>query len=164
MEVDSLTYNDAVDIIRRRKWSFIFTFLFIAMAALAVAFLLPPVYQSSAKIMIEEQDVPHDFVTATVTSYAEQRVQAIKQRILSSAELVEIANRLTLYPELRDKQPIEQIISTMRDDIAITNIDAEVVNKKTGRAMSTTIAFALSYESGNPEKAQQVVSLLASSF
>jgi len=164
MEVDSLTYNEFVDIVKRRKWSFILPCGFTIVIAFAIALLLPPVYMSSAKILIEEQEIPTDFVKATVTSYAVERVHAIKQRIMSSSKLDGIVSRLKLYPELRGKQPNEQIISKMREDIKIENINVDVINQRTGRPSAATIAFALSYQSDNPEMAQQVTSLLASMF
>lgn len=164
MEVDSLTFNDLSGIIRRRKWSFIVPFISVIIIAVTIALLLPPVYMSTAKILIEEQEIPSEFVRATVTSYAEQRVQAIKQRIMSTSRLVEIVDRLDLYVNLREDKPIGEIISKMRENIKIKNINAEVVNRRTGRDMSATIAFTLSYDSDNPEKTQQVTNLLASMF
>lgn len=164
MEVDSLTFNDYIDVFRRRRWSFIVPFCAVVVTALAIALLLPSRYMSTAKILIEEQEIPYDYVRTTVSSYAEQRVQAIKQRIMSTARLVEIVNRLDLYGDLREKKPIEEIISKMRKDIKIENINADVVNRRTGRAMAATIAFTLSYDSDNPEKTQQVTNLLTSMF
>ena len=164
MEVDSLTYSEFVDIVRRRKWNFVVPFVVVVVMALAIALLLPSRYISTAKILIEEQEIPSDYVRDAVSSYAEQRVQAIEQRIMSTARLGEIINRLDLYGNLSEEKPLEEIISNMRKDIIIENINAEVVNRRTGREMVATIAFTLSYDSDNPEKAQQVTNLLASMF
>ena len=164
MEVDSLTYNDFISIIRRRKWNFIVPCCALVVTALAIAFLLPSVYMSTAKILIEEQEIPQDYVKATVTSYAQERVQRIKQRILNFARLLDIVNRLNLYQDMLGKKPIEQIISKMRQDIQVKNVNVEVVNRRTGRVTMATIAFTLSYQSNTPEMAKQVTNLLASMF
>ena len=60
---------------------------------MAVALLLPPIYKSTATILIEEQEIPTDFVMTTVTSFAEQRIQQINQRIMSFTRLLEIIQR-----------------------------------------------------------------------
>lgn len=164
MEVDSLTYNDFINIIRRRKWNFIVPCCALVVTALAIAFLLPSVYMSTAKILIEEQEIPQYYVRATVTSYAQERVQTIKQRILNFAKLLDIVNRLNLYQDMLEKRPIEQIISKMREDIQVKNVNVEVVNRRTGRVTLATIAFTLSYQSNTPEMAKQVTNLLASMF
>ena len=164
MEVDSLTYNDIIGIIQRRKWSFLVPFCAVVVVALSIALLLPPRYMSTAKILIEEQEIPQDFVRATVTSYAEQRIQAIKQRIMSTTTLLAIVNRLDLAGNSLEKKQIKEIVSEIRKNIKIKNIDVEVVNPRTGRAMMATIAFTLSFDSDNPETAQQVTNLLASMF
>ena len=45
--------------------------------------LLPARYQSNATILIEQQELPADFVRSTVTSFADQRVQVISQRVMT---------------------------------------------------------------------------------
>ncbi|MEW6427396.1 MAG: GNVR domain-containing protein [Thermodesulfobacteriota bacterium] len=156
--------QDYLDIGKRRKWSLILPTVLLIAAAALTAFLLPAVYKSTSTILIEEQEIPQDYIMSTVTSYAEQRLQVINQRIMSTSRLVEIIDRFDLYRELRDKWTVEEIIDKMRDDIHLDYINAEIVDRRTGKPSTATIAFTLSYEGKNAATVQKVASTLASLF
>ncbi len=156
---------DLLAIINRRKWSLIIPTLVVFFLVAAVAFLLPSVYRSEATILIEEQEVPEDFVRAPVASYAEQRLQMIHQRIMSSVRLMEIIERFDLYKNLKDKLTSEEIVEKMREDTQMAPISIEVLDRRTGRPGMATIAFSLSYEGKeSPNKVQQVANKLTSLF
>jgi polysaccharide chain length determinant protein (PEP-CTERM system associated) len=129
-----------------------------------VALALPSIYKSTSTILIEEQDIPADFVMTTVTSYAEQRLQSIYQRIVSFSRLLEIVNRFNLYPDLKEKWTTEEIVDKMREDILLEPISAEMVDRRTGRPADATIAFSLSYEGKDPGTVQRVANMLTSLF
>jgi polysaccharide chain length determinant protein (PEP-CTERM system associated) len=131
---------------------------------ITVAFALPSVFKSTSTILIEEQEIPPDFVMTTVTSYAEQRLQTINQRIMSFTRLLEIIQRFDLYPEYKDKWTTEEIVDKMRQDTILEPISAEVIDRRTGRPTAATIAFTLSYQGKNPNTVQQVANILTSLF
>jgi polysaccharide chain length determinant protein (PEP-CTERM system associated) len=164
MEPTMMTAQDYIAILKRRKWSLILPFVVIALAAAVTAMVLPPVYQSMATILIEEQEVPQDFVMTTVTSYAEQRIQSINQRIMSFPRLLEIIERFDLYPKMKARRSAEEMVEKMRQDVVLEPFSADVVDPRTGRPTKATIAFNLSYEGKNPQKVQQVVNVLTSLF
>jgi succinoglycan biosynthesis transport protein ExoP len=164
MEAAQVSPKDYFDILKRRKWSLILPAAILMLIAVAFALGLPPIYKSTATILIEEQDIPSDFVTTTVTSYAEQRLQTINQRIMSFSRLLEIIQRFDLYPEYKDKWTTEEIVEKMQEDTALEPISAEVIDRRTGRPTSATIAFALSYEGKNPNTVLQVTNVLASLY
>lgn len=151
-------------IFKRRKFTFLIPFTIIFLLSLLLAFFLPSYYRSSATILIEEQEIPKDFVVATVSSFAEQRLEMIKQRIMSHGRLLELINQFELYTELKDKWTIEQIVEKMRENIHVTTLSAEVMDRRTGRPTAVTIAFTLSYVGKNPTKVHQVTSELTSLF
>ena len=136
-----MTPGDYLDILKRRMWSLILPFLIIVIIAAGVAVMLPSVYRSTATILIEEQDIPQDFVMTTVTSFAEQRMQQIEQRIMSFSRLVEIIERAGLYPELKDKKTTEEIVEKMREDTLLEPVSAEIIDRRTGRPATATIAL-----------------------
>ena len=72
-----------------------------AAATVALAVLLPPTYQSTATILIEQQEIPQELVRSTITSFADQRVQVISQRVMTSQNLLQIIDRYNLYPDAR---------------------------------------------------------------
>lgn len=163
MEPAEMSLDDYVGILKRRKWSLILPMVIVCLLAAAVALILPPVYKSTATILIEEQEIPSEYVKATVTSYAEQRLQSINQRVMSSNRLLEIINRFDLYADMRDRWTTEEIVANMREDTKLEPISAEVVDRRSGRPAEATIAFTLSYEGkAAPQKVQQVANVLTS--
>jgi polysaccharide chain length determinant protein (PEP-CTERM system associated) len=164
MEANTLSMRDYYKIVKRRKWCLVLPFSIVCLCALLIAVILPSVYKSTSTILIEERDIPADFVMTTVTSYAEQRLQSIHQRIVSFSRLLDIVNRFSLYPELKNKWTSEKIIEKMRKSISLEPVSAAIVNRRTGMPTETTIAFTLSYEGKNPETVQRVANVLTSLF
>lgn len=165
MENNTLSLQQIVKIIQRRKYFLLVPFICINIVAVLTALLLPPKYQSSSTILVEEQEIPVQYVMTTVTSYVDKRLQEIKQKILSSVRLKEIIDKYALYREDIDKKTVEEIIDNMRNDINVELISADVIDQRTGRPSQATIAFTLSYQGkNNPEKVQQVTSVITSLF
>ncbi len=149
-----------------RKMYFIWPALAIVLISAIVALALPPVYESSSTILIEEQQIPPDFVKSTVTGYADQRIQSLNQQILSRTRLLEIIRQFSLYPDMQGKVPQEEIIETMRDNIKVELISAEVGSRTKRRTQQegVTIAFTVAYRGRNPNTVQQVAGTLASLY
>jgi polysaccharide chain length determinant protein (PEP-CTERM system associated) len=165
MEQDVKTIEDILTIVKRRKWHLIWPAVGVFLLSAIIAFAWPPTYRSISTILIEEQEIPREYVMTTVSSYAEQRLQSINQRIMSSTRLTEIINRFNLYTDVRDKWTMEEIIDKMRNkDIKFETISADVIDRRTGRPTAATIAFSLAYEGRNPAVVQQVANVLASLY
>jgi polysaccharide biosynthesis transport protein len=155
-------------ILKIRKKSFIISALSVLVVAILVAGLLPSVYESSSTILIEEQQIPQDFVRSTVTGFADQRIQSLTQQILSRVKLWEIINQFNLYPDRREKLTREEITEKMRDDIKLETISAEIADKKGVRrptqTSAVTIAFSIAYRGKRPDMVQKVAGTLASLY
>lgn len=164
MEDDVKTLGDYVRILRRRKALLIWPMLVLMLIAVIYAVTVPAVYQSSATILIEQQDIPQDLVRSTITTYADQRLQVISQRVMTSANLTRIIKKFNLYGRMREKNSITTILEKLRKDISMEMISADVIDPRSGRPTEATIAFTLSYESGSPELAQKVASELVSLY
>ena len=149
----------------RRRWVLItlITGLMLLVTA-GLAFGLPAVYRAKAVILIEQQEVPQDLVRSLVTSFAEQRLQTISQRVLTSANLSEIVKKYELYTRERRRDPMERILENMRKDIKVKTISADVYDPRQGRSMQATIAFELTYENKTPQLAQRVANELVTLF
>jgi uncharacterized protein involved in exopolysaccharide biosynthesis len=148
----------------RRRWLVAATFAAGTLAALLVALLTPPVYQSSATILIEQQEIPQDFVRSTITSFADQRIQVISQRVMTTQNLVGIIERNDLYPDERRTEPREVVVQRMREDVRMKMISADVIDPRSGSPVRATIAFSLSYRNANSELAYKVASELTSLY
>ena len=164
MDQQITSLADVTAIIKRRLWSLILPFLILSAIAVAVGLLLPPVYRSTSTILIEEQEIPQDYVMTTVTGFAEQRLETINQRIMGTDRLLDIINRYDLYPDMREKKTVEELVRQMREDIQLETISAEVMDRRTGRATAATIAFTLAYQGKNPRSVQQIANVLTSLY
>lgn len=164
MEEQVKSLGDVIAIVKRRRWYLVLPAVLIFSVAALAATLLPRTYKSTSTILIEEQEIPKEYVTTTVTSYVEQRLQTINQRVMSSTKLLEIINRFNLYAELKDKKSVDEIVQKMRKDIKMDTISADVVDPRTGRPTAATLAFSLSYQGERPETVQQIATVLASLY
>ncbi len=161
----AIKLQDVTKIMMRRWRVFALTALAVFFCALAIVAVWKPVYRSTSTILIEEQEISREYVMATVTSFAESRLQSINQRIMSSARLLEIIKRFNLYEDERDRKTTEEIIDNMRKkDIKFETISADVVDSRTGRSSQATIAFTVSFEGKNPQTVQEVANVLASLY
>ncbi len=163
--------RDYLAILKTRKKVFLAMALTVLLVSTAVAVLLPAIYESSSTILIEEQQIPPEFVRSTVTGFADQRIQSLTQQILSRTRLWEIIQQFNLYPEMREKYTREEIIELMRGDIIFNTIGAEVGDKRSGggrikalQGPAVTIAFTVAYRGKNPETVLKVASTLASLY
>ncbi len=143
---------------RRRKWLAMLVFVAPFVAFLSFATFSPNVYQSTATILVDRQQVPEEFVRPTVTSGLDVRLQTISQEILSRARLEALIARFGLYPDLRRRVGLEPVIEQMRRDIGFDVKGGDQPNRP------TTIAFMISYRGGDPQTVAQVANTLASQY
>jgi len=81
--------------LRHRK-TFYLVSIILAIATLALALGLPPTYVAGATILIEQQEIPQELVRSAVTSFADQRVQIISQRVMTTQNLMTLIDRYKL--------------------------------------------------------------------
>ena len=149
---------------RRRKKSFFFTFFAIFLIGFAVALILPPIYRSEASILIQDQQIPEDYVRPATKDFAEERIEKINQQVLNRLNLLKIIKQFNLYPQLQQKKTPTEIVSKMKNDISLELINAEQRSKKGGKLYTMTVAFRLSYEGKDPETVQKVADNLANLY
>ena len=148
----------------RRRKSLLLGFGIGLVASLMLAFLLPAHYRSSGTVLIEQQEMPTDMVKSTVTSYADQRVQVISKRVMTTATLLDIIKRYNLYPREAARDTREALLKKMREDIGLKMISADVIDPRSGRPTSATIAFEVSYTSRSADLAARVANELTTLY
>jgi uncharacterized protein involved in exopolysaccharide biosynthesis len=158
------TLADRWAALRRRRRPAFWASLATLVLALAIAVFWPPSYRSTGTILIEQQELPPDLVRPTITSYADQRIQVISQRVMTTDNLLRIVDHYNLYPWLRKYEPREVLLERMRDDINFRMISADVIDPRQGRATQANIAFALSYSSHSADTAARVANELVSLY
>lgn len=154
-----LTLNDYLQIARRRIYHIVGIFAVLFGVALVVAVVIPPVYQSAGTILIESQQVPTDLIQAAVTTYADERIEVIRQRVMTRENLLRIIDKYKLYRDDVRKQTPSELIDEMRNDIAVELIRAD--GKGRGKA---TIAFKVSFDYRRPEVVHKVANDLVTLF
>ena len=117
---------------------------------LYTAAILPNIYQSSSLILVVPQRVPSTFVTSTITTDLGERMQSIIQEILSRTQLAKIVQEFDLYPSSKVSFSVEDRVEKLRKAIKVE--------------LRRNNVFQLSFESQEPEKAQQITARIASLF
>lgn len=148
---------DYWDIVRRNRWYLIVPALVVAVVGLGVVRLLPAQYQSTATILIESQQIPQDLVRTTITSYVDERIEFIRQKVLTRANILQILEKFSLYPG----QGLSQTDLVARFE---QNLEIERISARTGGRTVTTVAFTLSFFHESPRMAQLVANELATLF
>ena len=142
-------------IVRRRHLQFLIP-LFVGWALVwSASWVLPPRYQSTTLILVEQATMPKDYVTPNVNDDLQDRMQSITQQILSRTRLLHIIDQLNLYVSPHSQPSPDQKVDRMRKDI-----DIELVKD----AHNQITAFNVSYSSRDPHLAQQVTSELTNLF
>ncbi len=160
------TFNlrEYLTILQRRRLSVLLVGGLLLCISLAGAILWPASYKSTATILIEEQEIPAELVHSTITSYADQRIEMIKQQVMSRSSLWRVVEEYDLYPTMRLENPTEGVIKQFIKDIEVEVMSADVIDKRTQHATKATIAFTVSYNSGTAQTAQKVANELTSLF
>lgn len=161
---DSGRLLQLVSLLQRRGRQIAQAFGSLLLATVLLTVLWPPTYESTGIVLIEQQEVPEEFVQSAVTSYADQRVKMISQRVMTTSNLLEIIRKYDLYEDRQRREPREKLLERMRDDIGLEMISADVVDPRQGRATKATIAFAVSYESDSAPVAAKVANELTTLY
>lgn len=161
MQHELTSPQDYLAILKRRKWHIIIPCVLLSLISAVVAYALPPVYRSMGIILIEQPDIPPQLVASTITTYADERLQVIKQKVTTSQNLLAIIDKYNLYQEQRKYTPVSKLVSQMRDAAGLELISAEGQGRGNNQA---TIAFEVSFEYGDPVIAQRVANELISLY
>ena len=149
---------------RHRRYWLIAVFATGLIATFLLCLLLPSRFRSSGTVLIEQQEMPQELVRSTVTSYADERVQVISKRVMTTETLLNIIHRYDLYPKERANDTREALLKKMTKDIGLRMISADVIDPRSGHPTSATIAFEVSYTSPSPELAVKVANELTTLY
>src|SRR5215467_5941925 len=160
----ALSVRDVLAAVRRRSLLAVAVAVALLVLAVPAALLWPPVYRSTATILIEEQEIPRDLVRSTVTSYADERIQVIGQQVMSRGTLMELIDKFNLYTRERKYTTNEDLLEKMRRDIKVQTVSADITDRRSGMRTAATIAFKLSFDYRDPATAQKVANELVTMY
>lgn len=149
--------------VKRRKWQLLVPFAVILTIATVIAFVLPPIYRSEATILVERARVPSDLVETTVTSYVQEQVYQIRHQLLSYENVMDLAKRHNVYPELIEDDP-GTAYRMIRENAQVEMVDVRASDPDVQGERYATIAFTVWFQAETPEAARDVTNELSEKY
>ena len=88
-----LSLKDYIAIIKDRALLLGVTIVVILAISVAVALSVPPLYQSTGTILVESQQISPELVSANNSSFADERIEVIRQRVMTRDNLLRIIDK-----------------------------------------------------------------------
>lgn len=156
----------------QRRWFVIVPVVAATIGGLVTAFMIHPIYESSATVLIESQQVPDDLLGAlaggsTTSDMIGQRIARARERVLSRQDLIRLIRTYGLYTREQRTMPLSKVVDRMRDDTTIAAIDNGIAIGAPSRrnlGLANTIAITVAFQYDHPVKAQQVAQQFVDRF
>jgi len=152
--------SDFLDILLRKKWLIIFSFLLIFFVALVYSVVTTDLYKSSARILIIPPSVAEGMVQTTVQMDVSDRLKAIQIDVLGGVRLTKVIHEIGIQKLGFEGMPEPKMHNEMRKRISL---EADL-GERGWRAQSGVKILTLSFLHKDPDVAQEVVSFLSSLF
>lgn len=120
-------------------------------AGLIVAYLMPPTYQASARILVEPPQISSDLARPTVQTNPLEQLQIIEQELTTRENLVDLARRLNIYGETGKRLSDAGIVANLRERTSL-----ELIPLERNNGQGATV-FSVSFIAREPELAATVV-------
>jgi polysaccharide biosynthesis transport protein len=141
---------------RRRKWVALSVLMAALSASVAVVLNLPNVYESTATLLVEHQQIPEGLAGPSAESELETRLRTTGEQILGRSALYELVTQLGIDP---DPQQRAAFVEQMRQAIQLQFNGASSANGK-----DETVWLSLSYRGSDPETVARITNALAAIY
>ena len=148
---------DFLRFVWKRKWLVVIPVVLCTTATGLVAYSQPVIYRSESRIMVVPQRVPESFVPSSMSTTLEDRLQGIKQQVLSRTRLERIIAEFNLYAVERKTGIMEDLVQRMRTR------DIGIETRPSGHDGDAAV-FTVSFQSVDPRTAMRVTEKLSSLF
>jgi polysaccharide chain length determinant protein (PEP-CTERM system associated) len=148
---DGFSIDDILGILRRRWLVLLLPLCIGAPLAAGVAMLLPPVYSSTARLLVESQQIPDDLARSTIPQSANERIQLIQQRLLTRQNLLEIAEQYRVFAGRPDMSSTD-VVNEMRLSTTIQGTAASARR----RANTVVTGMDITFRARDPATASRV--------
>lgn len=160
-EQKGLTLSDYLEIALRRKRELIWPTVVLFSIIAVVAMVLPNQYQSVARVMIEQSEIPEDFVQTTVLAGVRQQLGETTERVLTTDNLRAIIEEHGLYPELVEETSIDEVARMARGSVRVELVSSD----QAGSGLPDgAVGFIVAYESPSPETSRIIAQGLTELF
>ena len=140
---------------KRRYWIILLFLVTVAPIAVGFAYILPPVYSASAKILVESQQIPDSLAQSTVTASSRERVALLTQLLMTRQNVIEVIERHDLYAE-NPRMTLSAKVDQLRADVSISDFDPATVGSGPRRGGSLIVGMSISFNSNRPVLAAAV--------
>jgi len=154
----SVTIKEYWEVITRRKWIVLGTWVTCILIAGILCLVLPKSYRSSALILIEDAKIPQDYVRGLVGASVEERMIMLQQQVMSRTQLSHVVEEFKLYQDKLKREGLEAVLGELRNGIKIDTVGA------TSNRGKTVEAFSISFSHEEPVTAMKVTAKLASQY
>ncbi len=134
---------DYLKIFFRNKWLIVAAAWVGLVIGIVFSFILPPKYQSSAVILVQEEKSINPLMQGlAVSSSVEDRMKTIKEQLLGWNSLVSLTKKLNLDKQVSSQKDFEKLILGLRNDIIVQVRAANLIK--------------ISYIGSNPQETQLI--------
>ena len=153
------TTADVKRVLRKHWWILPACALGLGVSAVMAATQLPKQYTSQTLVLVARPGVSEKVVERVVTEDFNQRLAAMKGKILSRSRLEPVIEKFNLYTADRPKVHMEDLVDRLRGAITITPLEA-----MPGIQYANLPGFSLTVTFGDPQLAQQICTEVTSMF
>lgn len=151
-----------LSIFLRRSPYFILIVALFSSVAISVAVVLPAEYQARAVLLVEAEQIPDNLAPTTVQVQTSEQLRIIQQRLLSRQVLLDVANRLNLYPpdENGARPSATSIVEDMRSRTSFVQNTPRQTRGASAGATFLEISFRAKSAARAAEAANEFVTLV----
>ncbi|NNL17818.1 MAG: lipopolysaccharide biosynthesis, partial [Boseongicola sp.] len=89
-------------------------FVLCSAIGIGLALMLPSKYIADATLLVESPQIPDELAASTVRTSPTERLQIIEQRLMTRANLIDIANEFEVFSG-RGRMTPDEVVEEMRD-------------------------------------------------
>ncbi len=154
-----LTIDDYLEILRRRYWILLLTAILGSVGAYLFSRTLPNEYESHTLVLVQQPKVNQRFVTPIVSEQLNERLEIMREQILSKAQLEPVVEQFHLFEKAMPASSLDSRVRTLRNSVSVTPVQPLVQSPWAGIP-----GFTVNVVLNDPRLAQQVCSQITSMF
>jgi polysaccharide chain length determinant protein (PEP-CTERM system associated) len=144
----ALNVDDYLAILKRRWWIIAIPTLLFPILGYVITYFITPQYVSQTLVIIQQQEVPEDYVKPVVNEDLDSRLASMKEQILSRSSIQPIIIKYNLFAD--DKMSMDERIDLTRTRIGIKAIQSDITRS------NGLPGFFISFKASDPHTAQSV--------
>ena len=147
-----LEQNKALSMIRRHAWLIAFFSIGLLSSSIILAYTLTPVYRSEGRLLVEQGEISSDIVATTVRGFTEERIEIVRQRVMSNEHIEGIIEDNALYLDTPLSPREKNRLFSDRASVIVEQLE------------DGTMSFIVAFDDEDPVRATKVAARLMDLF